>query len=316
MTKSPDISVVMSVYNGSLCLGETIESILTQDNVDFEFIIVNDGSTDISGAILREYARRDKRVRVFEQENQGLTKSLIRGCAEARGEYIARQDAGDISLPTRLALQKAALDADDTLSFVSCWTEYVGPEWEFLYLVKGTGIASSPTCTIAEQQRQGLTDGPTSHPSVMFRTDCYLKAGGYRPQFYFGQDWDLWYRLAQIGKFQMLPQSLYRAKVMPSSISGSYKKLQDAIAKLSFATLQRRLNGVSEEDVLREAGTIRPPRGGKEKSWTRAAWLYFIGECLRKNRDSRAFSYLRRSVMANPFYARSWVRIIQIMLNF
>jgi hypothetical protein len=183
-------------------------------------------------------------------------------------------------------------------------------------VVKGTGTAANPSSILSEKEKHGVIDGPTHHGSVMFRKQSYLKAGGYRPQFYFGQDWDLWYRLAEVGTFQMIERPLYRAKVMPGSISGTYKKMQDAIAQLSLAALQRRLNGVSEEDVLREASTIRPGRGRKEKSWTHAAWLYFIGECLRKNGDSRALSYLTRSVMANPFYARSWMRIMQITLKF
>lgn len=306
---TPDISVVMSVYNGSPYLRESIDSILAQEGVDIEFIIVNDGSIDESGKILDEYANCDSRVKVTHQENKGLTQALIKGCAEAKGEYIARQDVGDISLPHRLRLQKAALDADNTLSFVSCWTEYCGPEWEFLYLAKGSGIAS-PAYIIALGEKHGVSDGPTHHGSVMFRKDYYIKVGGYRQQFYFGQDWDLWYRLAECGKFQMIPQLLYRAKVTPGSISGSYKKMQDAIAKLSLATLHRRLNGVSEEDALRKASAIRPGRGNKEKSWTRAAWLYFIGACLRKQGNPKASSYFSQAFWTFPLHLKSAIRLI------
>src|SRR6266496_3005617 len=111
MNDSPDVSVVMSVYNGADHLRETIDSILAQEGVAFELIVVNDGSTDQSAKILEEYASRDKRVRVFQQENQGLTRSLIRGCSEARGKYIARQDAGDVSLTDRLVKQMNCLVA-------------------------------------------------------------------------------------------------------------------------------------------------------------------------------------------------------------
>src|SRR5262245_51376003 len=125
---SPDISVVMGVYNGAHILKETIESILTQEDVDLELIIVNDGSTDDTHEVIAQFEGRDKRIRFFSQENFGLTKALIHGCAEARGEYIARQDVGDISLPERLRLQLDALKATKELSFVSCWTEYCGPQ--------------------------------------------------------------------------------------------------------------------------------------------------------------------------------------------
>ena len=101
MTKRPDISVVMSIYNGERYLSQTIESILSQENVDMEFIIIDDGSTDSSSELLNDWAKKDKRIRLFAQSNQGLTKALIKGCAVAEGKYIARQDCGDISLPTR-----------------------------------------------------------------------------------------------------------------------------------------------------------------------------------------------------------------------
>src|SRR5262245_6785124 len=102
MTANCEVSVVMSVYNGASNLPATINSILSQEGVALEFIVVNDGSTDKTGEILDDYARRDNRVRVIHQKNTGLTRGLIRGCDAARGEFIARQDAGDISLPERL----------------------------------------------------------------------------------------------------------------------------------------------------------------------------------------------------------------------
>ena len=87
----PEVSVVMSVYNGASHLRASIDSILQQDGVDFEFIIVDDGSTDESPSILDDYAARDARIRLIHQENQGLTKALIRGCAEARGKFYPIQ---------------------------------------------------------------------------------------------------------------------------------------------------------------------------------------------------------------------------------
>src|ERR1700754_3126237 len=96
MSGPPDISVIMSVYNGAQDLCESVESILSQRDASLEFIIVNDGSTDNSPHILEEFAGRDSRVKLIHQQNLGLTKSLIKGCAIARGKYIVRQDAGDI----------------------------------------------------------------------------------------------------------------------------------------------------------------------------------------------------------------------------
>ena len=105
MTAEPTISVVMSVYNGADTLRDTVESVLSQEGVDFEFIIVNDGSSDASASILDDLAAADARIRLLHQANQGLTKALINGCALARGQYIARQDVGDYSLENRLLRQ-------------------------------------------------------------------------------------------------------------------------------------------------------------------------------------------------------------------
>lgn len=102
MTRNPTISVVMSVYNGDRYLKEAISSILNQTYKDFEFIIINDGSTDGSGLIINEASKVDTRVRVFSQKNKGLVTSLNIGTSKARGTYLARMDADDISLPNRL----------------------------------------------------------------------------------------------------------------------------------------------------------------------------------------------------------------------
>src|SRR5207237_2034594 len=142
------ISVVMAVYNAASTLPATLDSILGQTERDFECIVVDDGSTDATGAILAEYAARDHRIRVMRQANAGLTRALIAGCAAAQGTYIARHDAGDLSDLRRFDLQKRALDADATVVFVSSATQYVGPELEPLQVIRGTGRALQPELVI------------------------------------------------------------------------------------------------------------------------------------------------------------------------
>ena len=139
MSTNPDVSVVMSVYNGASHLAATMDSILSQEGVELEFIVVNDGSTDKTGEILDDYARRDGRVRVIHQENTGLTRALIRGCAAATGEFIARQDAGDVSLAGRLARQLDVFRNNSNVVMTSCGTRFVGPDGEVLYEVCQAG---------------------------------------------------------------------------------------------------------------------------------------------------------------------------------
>jgi glycosyltransferase involved in cell wall biosynthesis len=312
---SADISIVMGVYNDAPVLSATMESILYQKMADFEFIIVNDGSTDTTAEILHNYAKCDFRIRVIAQDHSGLTQALIRGCAEARGEYIARQDAGDISLPGRLRRQKEALDANPELAFVSSWTEFCGPAGELLFLEKGTGRAAEPMDILDYENAKGVIDGPASHASVMFRRNAYIKAGGYRPEFYYAQDWDLWYRMAEIGKFQMIAQTLYRMMLVPGSISANNYKRQSLIGQLARDALQLRRDGLSEETVLDKAKLIRPGANNHASRVNDAAWLYFIGECLRRNGDTRAYAYLKKSIAKNPFSPKPWIRIIQLLFS-
>src|SRR5687768_10604451 len=116
----PSISVLMSVYNGARYLSQSIESILAQTFSDFEFIIIDDCSSDSTPQILNEYARQDSRIRIIRNsENKGLTASLNIGLTQAQGRYIARQDADDISLPQRFEKQIHYLEAHPETIVVS-----------------------------------------------------------------------------------------------------------------------------------------------------------------------------------------------------
>jgi glycosyltransferase involved in cell wall biosynthesis len=306
------ISVVMGVYNGATTLSPTLDSILAQTERDFECLVVDDGSTDDTPRILAAYAALDSRVRVIRQENRGLTRALIAGCAASQGRYIARHDAGDLSDPRRLEVQKLALDKDPEVVFVSSATRFVGPELEPLYVARSTGKALEATFILDLTDPRTLIDGPTHHGSVMFRRDAYERAGGYRAAFYYGQDFDLWYRLAQLGKFQAIGEVLYTACITPDSISSGARALQERIARLSRAAVEARLRGESDEAIVSEASTIRPVNA--RGFCRRARGLYFIGEALRRNGDVRARGYLAASIRECPWSARGWLRYLQALL--
>jgi glycosyltransferase involved in cell wall biosynthesis len=300
----------MGVHNGASTLRETIRSILSQDGVSIEFVIVNDGSTDDTGEILAEYARKDPRIRVLIQENEGLTRALIAGCAAARGRYIARQDCGDISLPKRLARQVAVLDEHHECVFTSCWTVIRGPAGEYLSTSKGTGIATVPMRILNDDMEWGIVDGPTSHPSVMFRADAYRAVGGYRDAFYFGQDWDLWYRLAAHGDFCMISDNLCEARVYPGSISGSWKSVQEQYAAQSRRALRLRQQGLSDMEALEAARKIvRPKPNARATRRQQAEGSYFIARSLARLNDRRAQGYLFDALRLDPFHMRSWLAL-------
>lgn len=294
------ISVVIGVYNEGGLLQETLDSIYAQTFTDYEIVLVDDGSAV-------PVTVDDPRVRVIRHDvNRGLTRALVDGCAAARGTYIARQDVGDVSLPTRFEKQAALLDANAEVVFVSCHTAFVGPGREPLYVRRARSVA--PADILDPRAEHGVNDGPSCHPSVMFRRDVYERAGGYRPAFYFGQDWDLWYRLAALGKFQIVDEVLYEARVMAEGISGPGRDAQLAISRLSLEAMRARLAGASDDEIVARAAAIRK---GPRQRGARAKGLYFIGEALRRNGDRRARTYFRQAIAESPLFVRAWVRLLQ-----
>ena len=300
------ISVVMAVYNGADTLPATIESVLAQSERDFEFIIVDDGSRDDAPRILAAYAARDPRIRVVTQENQGLTRALIRGCAEARGTFIARQDNGDVSLPHRFERSLAAFAEGPERVLVGCEAAFVGPEGEPLY---ETNLAATDVQGKLRRASSHEIAGLASHGTAMFRADAYHRAGGYRAEFYFAQDVDLWIRLAALGEVFIIPEVLYQTAVEVSSVSGRYRGQQIALVSLAIAL--RDAAPDEQPALLERARCLRPLRRKPPTRAQRAKALYFIGACLRRRGDRRALAYARRALRENPLHLRSWILLLR-----
>jgi glycosyltransferase involved in cell wall biosynthesis len=346
----------MSTYNDSAHLAESIESVLCQDSPDFEFIIVDDGSSDSRTAeILTRYSTLDPRIRVITKPNQGLTRALVDGCAAARGEYIARIDVGDTMAPHRLRHQSEVLDRHTGVAFVSGWTEFCGPKWEHLWTEKSplsedssrpgeemaalgapgpapgaeaasfdpqspNPMARVPHAVLADVwsgnvlpdvSGRSLRTGPTHHGSVMMRAAAYHRAGGYRWQFYYGQDWDLWYRLAEQGMFAVVPEVLYRARLFAGSLSALNNARQEAIGRCALDAFTLRRQGGDEAVALEQAARIRPNAGTRRRATApaRAAGWYFVGAALLRNRDPRCRAYLWKAVRFCPYHLRAWLKL-------
>ncbi|MBN1257128.1 MAG: glycosyltransferase [Planctomycetes bacterium] len=222
------VSVIMSAYNSAGYLREAIASVLAQDFKDFEFIIINDGSTDATGDILQEFAAQDSRIKVIPQENQGLTNALIHGCNLARGRFIARQDADDLSHPERFRKQLAWLEEKDSRVLCGSWADKIDANGTYLRKLK-------PACQHQRLRELLYFRNDFTHTSIMFRRTAYEKAGGYRPWFRYSQDYDLWCRFSELGEVGNLPEALVSFREHSGGVSSAQAYEQKRYAAMAAA---------------------------------------------------------------------------------
>lgn len=304
MHSKPDISIVMSVYNGARYLHQTIASILDQEDVNIELIVVNDGSTDETNSLLRTFKKKDRRIKLISQNNQGLTRALIKGCEQAQGEYIARHDAGDISAKNRLIKELKMIKGHPDTTIVSCGTRFMTLDKDYLYeVIPAPHSASSCLLTLDLKKIRG----PSHHGSTLFSKKIYKQVGGYRKAFYFAQDLDLWIRLIEHGKHIILPEILYHAVVTDQSISGQYRREQIQLACYALECAKLRRQGLDESGVLEKAGRIQKPFIRRRTAFDQARALYFIGKCLKKNCNSKAKKYFQQAFFSFPFHLKSGI---------
>jgi glycosyltransferase involved in cell wall biosynthesis len=292
--KPPDISIVMGVYNGIDSLQESLESLLTQTGPSLELIVVDDGSSDGSGRLLDRIAKQDDRLHVIHQQNMGLTRSLIAGCTRASADWIARQDADEISLPGRMeALWKLHQEHPDAVLLATS-VQVVGPEQEPLYQ------ALRPTDPdLARRQVRDLGIGPAAHGSVMFSRAAYRAVGGYRAEFYCGQDVDLWLRLSEHGGVAYTDQIFYRCSLRPGSITGAQWKTQRAFGRLSRQCRDARRAGRSETPLLARGQALSQRlRRRPARTFPRfqALSYYHIASLLEASDPAGAAGYYRKAI--------------------
>lgn len=209
---APSISVVMSVFNGEAFLSEAIESILEQTCRDFEFLVIDDGSSDKTAEILADYASRDRRIRVVRHENKGRAASLNIGISLAAGGYIARMDADDVALPHRL---------QDQLDFMERHLE-VGLLGGAAEIINRAGRISSiyrPPLEDSEIRLKLFRNNVFFHPTVIMRNEVVRDSGGYRKALLDADDYDLWLRIAERSQMANLPGPVLRYRIHSEQVS-------------------------------------------------------------------------------------------------
>jgi len=251
---TPQVSVLLPVYNAQDYLRESIDSILNQSFTDFELIIINDGSTDRSKEMIDSYT--DPRIRLIDQDNAGLPVSLNRAIAIAKGQYLARQDADDVSLPNRLAEQVEFMESNPSCGLLGTWAQ-------ILEVNTPTDRELNHPCDNGEIQIKLMFYNCFVHSSVMIRKDSLNVAGIYPedPAKFPPEDYDLWLRIAKNFQVANLPKVLLQYRELPSSISRQKLDLMQARARLmsthALDSLLNKTATVNEIKLLVDAMTIQ-----------------------------------------------------------
>jgi len=291
----------MSVYNGHRYLRSSVESILGQSFTNFEFIIVDDGSSDSTGAILREYARRDKRIDLLQNPaNIGLTRSLNRILPLAKGDYIARQDADDLSLPNRFEEQIAVLRDSPEAGFVGSSVTEIDE-----YGTSGAIVEAPTNDTLIRWQM--LFRNVFKHPSAMIRRRVLKKYGfTYDERFRYAQDYDLWSRLLVHCVGLNIANPLVQSRTHSGQITKKVSKEQEACAvEISRSNIERIGIRLSVEQVRKLCRWSQQPASDMSPADMRLCCRYFdilaAFERRTTNADPKALGQIRRHLIGHLF---------------
>jgi glycosyltransferase involved in cell wall biosynthesis len=258
---APAVSVLLPVRDARATLGACLDSLFAQTLDDHEVVVVDDGSVDGSAELLEERASRDPRLRALLGARRGLVSALNTGLAAVRAPLVARMDADDLSLPTRLALQKARLDADPSTHVLGSRVRLEGARSEGLQAYVAWQNALVDHDAIA---RDRFVESPLVHPTVMMRTDALRALGGYR-DFDGPEDYDLWLRAFDQGlRFAKLEDTLLIWRDSPRRLTRTDPRYSPAsFQALKLEALLRGPLGGGRDVVLWGAGRVG-------RSWARA----------------------------------------------
>jgi glycosyltransferase involved in cell wall biosynthesis len=215
MVSKPLVSVIMPVYNAEKYLKEAILSIINQTFSNFELIVVDDCSKDNSSKIINELASKDKRIiTLTNSQNLKLSKTLNRAIEVASGKYLARMDADDISVSTRIEKQVELMEKESDVVLVGCDVEIIDES--------NNTIGYRRYYELDEQIRKWLFFfSPFCHPAVMIRRSAIEKIGGYDDNFNPAEDYELYFRLGTLGKFRNLKEQLFCYRIVKNSMTHS-----------------------------------------------------------------------------------------------
>lgn len=295
MNLVPAVSVVLPVWNGERFLVEAVTSVLSQTLENIELLIVDDGSTDATPGLVDDFARSDARVRVIRLGRGGIARALNTGIGEARGRYVARMDADDVALPSRLQKQLAYLDANAGCVAVGSAVQLIDEAGGSV----GTNVYPEHHAAIAHMMTHTWMTA-MAHPTVVARRDALLAVGGYRAHREPSEDLDLWFRLSAIGELANLREQLLRYRRHGDTISVRDRKRQWEMC------------GV----IVNEARTAQglQPLVPRVEGAGRSHLAYYHFECARSalltGPRRAAIHHTRATIASEPFWPRPYLALL------
>jgi glycosyltransferase involved in cell wall biosynthesis len=258
----------MPVYNAEKYVAEAVESILAQTFRDFEFHIVDDGSTDNSLAILKEYAARDSRIHLVSRPNTGYLIALNEMMARSEGEWIARMDSDDIALPERFEEQMRYLAEHPDCVLVGSRAIIIDPEGQAL---------TTMVDAFSHEEIDGKLMTAQScifHPAVIFRKQLAIDLGSYRKQYEFAEDMDLFLRLAEVGRIANIDKPLLKYREHFKKIGHVQATRQSELTRrLLEEAYQRR--GLTPPESVTSFTRLAIGEGERFRTW--AWWALMSG---------------------------------------
>jgi len=295
------VSVLMSVYNGKRYLGEAIESMLGQHFSDFQFVIVDDGSTDGSSDLVKSY--KDRRITLIRQENRGLSAALNAGLTAANGKYIARMDADDISLPDRLKKQYAFLETHPECVGVGCNVMLID--------VQGNHLCTSDQPTSWREICSLLPRTPFYHSSTMFRKEAAIQCGGYFEAIkHYFEDLVFFNRLSEFGELRNLPEPLMKFRLVPSAITNQGPAYYNTVLRICRNILRTGTVSQDELELLRKVTRSRT------QEWKESNYHLRIGKIYLEQNFNRgkALQNLLLSIQKRPVNGNAWFNLVLSLL--
>lgn len=250
MTNCPVVSVVMVIRDVERFLPEAIESVLHQTFRDFEFIIVDFGSSDRSKSIAQGYADADPRIRLSSIPACSYIEAKVAACSLPSGRYLAIQDADDVSLSNRLMAEVEFLEAHPEIGFLGGAVQWIDSEGR--QLPTGDDYPSEDE----EIRRELGVRNPFWHPTVMIRREAFERVGGYRRVFVQSDDYDLWLRISEQYKCANLKEKVLNYRIHPQQLS--FRKRKDQILCALAARASAKLRRDGKRDPLDSATEITP----------------------------------------------------------